>query len=638
MSTPLAAEAVVGDLRLVGDHDVADIDQALTGGELVQTISGASSLTLTVHDPHRRILTSGLLESAALDVTLDGEEFRLAGLDKADDDLTLTFEALAVALLRTYRRPRKAFRDQMTRAQFARALVAEVTERRLAFWSPSLVIRQPIESTPRQRTITTTTPTTGDPEPREPGFADGATITVNGTTATAEQRDLIARALRVAHSLDAPSLAMLALLVAGTAESTWRNLTYGDSSSVGVLQLLDIHGSVESRRNVERVVGLFLTQGFTGAGGAIGLAREHPDWSPAQIATTVQGNRDGASTYAGFVDEARRTLSAYAGDAGDHPTAAATTRTTSTTVERYEFSRGQPGTPEDSWTALGRLAEEVGWRCYERRNEIVFASDLDLLRIRPLATLIEGEGGVDRIDFRADSGRAVEEATVTLRAGRWQVPPGRGAVVEEQGPGDGRWLVGEARRSLFSIDSEVSLVRPTRAKAEPAPQTSTTTRTTTSTTTPPRNGLPGALGRLTLPLSTTLPTRSEFTTPDPEGAPAASGVRYHAAMDWFAPGGTQVRSPEAGRIVESRQGSGTSGQVFGGTVKVQARDGQVWVFRHVAPTVELNATVQAGQAIATVVRWTDNPSSSHAHIERWRSLSGGYVYENMTDPLRAFRR
>jgi hypothetical protein len=87
--------------------------------------------------------------------------------------------------------------------------------------------------------------------------------------------------------------------------------------------------------------------------------------------------------------------------------------------------------------------------------------------------------------------------------------------------------------------------------------------------------------RIVRPLETELDPRSEFAIPNRHGAPAASGVRYHAAKDWFAPPGTLVRAPVTGTVVEARSDPRTAGPVFGGTVTIEDRLGRVWVFRHV---------------------------------------------------------
>ena len=124
---------------------------------------------------------------------------------------------------------------------------------------------------------------------------------------------------------------------------------------------------------------------------------------------------------------------------------------------------------------------------------------------------------------------------------------------------------------------------------------------------------------------------SEFGVPDAEGAPGPQG-RLHAGYDLFGKPHAEIRSPISGTIVEARASRGNSGQIFGGTVKVQGADGKVWVFRHVDPaSVDVGAKVSAGQAIARITAWTDG--QAHTHIEIWKTFSGGYNVENMEDPL-----
>lgn len=136
------------------------------------------------------------------------------------------------------------------------------------------------------------------------------------------------------------------------------------------------------------------------------------------------------------------------------------------------------------------------------------------------------------------------------------------------------------------------------------------------------------------PLDTELGPHSEFAIPNPHGAPAPNGVRYHAAKDWFAPPGTAVRAPATGTVVEARSDPRTAGPVFGGTVKVEDRLGRVWVFRHVDPRTAVGRRLRAGDVVATVARWQSGPS--HAHVEVWKTLAGGYRYENMLDPMAFF--
>jgi hypothetical protein len=161
-------------------------------------------------------------------------------------------------------------------------------------------------------------------------------------------------------------------------------------------------------------------------------------------------------------------------------------------------------------------------------------------------------------------------------------------------------------------------------------------RTPLAAATPTGAGAPAVAmgpGGLVRPLSTPM-GRSAFGVVDAEGAPSAAGTRYHGAVDWFAPGGSQVVSPIAGTVIEANRSRGNSGQVYGGTVKVKDATGRTFVFRHVDPSVQVGANVRAGAPIAGVSAWTGG--SPHAHTEVWRQPTyqggSGYRYENMIDP------
>jgi murein DD-endopeptidase MepM/ murein hydrolase activator NlpD len=151
----------------------------------------------------------------------------------------------------------------------------------------------------------------------------------------------------------------------------------------------------------------------------------------------------------------------------------------------------------------------------------------------------------------------------------------------------------------------------------------------------PPVGRPPKGVKVVKPLSTPMSKGSEFGAADAEGAPSRNGGRYHAAKDWFAPAGAVVRAPRAGEIVEVKQSRGNSGQVFGGTVKIRGDDGLVYVFRHVDPLkLRVGERVPVGTSLARVSAWTDG--SPHAHVEIWRTLEGGYTFENMIDPVKVF--
>lgn len=121
-----------------------------------------------------------------------------------------------------------------------------------------------------------------------------------------------------------------------------------------------------------------------------------------------------------------------------------------------------------------------------------------------------------------------------------------------------------------------------------------------------------------------------FNLRDAQGAPSLDGNRYHSAVDIFAPGGSPVVSPVAGRVYQVDASRGWTGQVFGGVVRILEPSGVLWVLRHVEPCVSVGQEAIAGEAVASVTPWRDG--GPHLHLEIWRTPTGGYRHENMIDP------
>ncbi|MCP3100726.1 M23 family metallopeptidase [Myxococcus sp. K15C18031901] len=143
--------------------------------------------------------------------------------------------------------------------------------------------------------------------------------------------------------------------------------------------------------------------------------------------------------------------------------------------------------------------------------------------------------------------------------------------------------------------------------------------------------------KLVSPLDQPLPKKNpSFNAPDREGMPDGKGVKRHGALDWFAKAGSKVRAPQDGKIIEVKKSKGNSGQIFGGTVKVQGKDGKVWTFRHVDPAnLKVGDKVKAGDTVGRVTDWKSG--SDHVHIELWKSAKGGYNFNNAIDPLKALQ-
>lgn len=469
--------------------NVSDVDVrgAITGVTIERTIEGASTLEMTLHDPENYLfkgsriwdpkatigtkkragtpieydfygspVTPPTVRLRAMQVKLDGIVFRLVRVSRTGPAVTLTFEDRVIYWLRRKKGTLRLSRESVTRAQFILRLLREIKAERVPFVCPDLNVRQPIDRadkmTDAKKKVTTS---------KEDRGVSGS-LTVKGVRATEEQRRIGQRVLAVADSLKASRKASIALMEACIVESEVKNLTHGHSTSVGVLQLLNIHGSVQKRMDVEWCVRLFLTKGFTGRGGAIKLAKS--SMSAGQIAQAVQGS-DYPTRYDEVRVEAEKWVDAYAGSGA--LVAESDASGGGTGYKSYMFARESN---EDSWTCMQRLAEEVGWSCFMIGRSLYYMSEEDLFR-RKTQYLIEPEDpAVLNLSYDLDMGKAVSSATLSVVAGRWKCPPGEPVLVEGFGPPDGRWLVVGWRRDYFSPVAEITLAQPGPEALEPPPQ------------------------------------------------------------------------------------------------------------------------------------------------------------------------
>lgn len=103
----------------------ADLHAALVSVEVRETITGASTCTLTVKDPNRTLLRSGLFVSGVT-FQLDGAGFQLVAVRKSSDGgLEIDAEDMAVAALRKHTNYRKAAAGTVSRVGFCQLLMKE---------------------------------------------------------------------------------------------------------------------------------------------------------------------------------------------------------------------------------------------------------------------------------------------------------------------------------------------------------------------------------------------------------------------------------------------------------------------------------------------------------------------------------
>lgn len=456
MSTKDAAwnDVNVGDMLLDGKKMNLDIDAHLTDAQLARTIEGASTVGLTVYDAQRKLLTSGILASQ-IDIQVDMFKFSLVQVAKQGTSLTITFEDWLVNQLRKKNKPIKAKRGNTTRAEFAKRLVDEIPGAK--FVCPELHKTQPIAKKSQ------TESTAAKDANKSNGFPAKNSLTVKGQKMSGEQMKNADIILQVGKSLGADGFTMVTAIAVSIQESSLVNLTGGLQDSIGLFQQRPSQGwgSVLQVHDPAHASNSFFTR-------AIKYRKDHPSWTLAQLGQAVQrsGHPDAPARW---TSEAQAIYNAWSGS-DEFP------GITSTSTKAYEFHRGGAGhLLENSWQCLQRLADEVHWRCFCIGMTIYFMPDRDLYKARPVDTINEDDEDIDEINFDYDLGKDVTHAEVTCHMRRWVAPPGSCIMIEKMGPVNGRWIVNDISRSLYSNVTAISLIKPRKVLPEPRASTSTGT-------------------------------------------------------------------------------------------------------------------------------------------------------------------
>jgi hypothetical protein len=118
-------DVAVLDLSMVGQRRTDQILEAVTKTALIRTIEGASSVVLTVLDPTRSLLRGIAAEDPGAELTVDGDSYGLAAVNKRGDSLELTFEDMAAVALRGRKGLRIVAAHTMSRTDFIRSLAQE---------------------------------------------------------------------------------------------------------------------------------------------------------------------------------------------------------------------------------------------------------------------------------------------------------------------------------------------------------------------------------------------------------------------------------------------------------------------------------------------------------------------------------
>lgn len=441
----------IEDIRFRGKKFVAILGDAIVDATLVRKIVGASELTLTVLDPNGRLLRSKLVEESH-ELRLDGLHWKLVKVasEGRNEPLVLTYEPLIVYMLKKLKGPHKAFRDKMTRAEFAQARAYEAKPRP-RFIAPELHVVQDIADADSGKRAKKQAE-----ESRGKGIGvHDPKLEVNGRPATKAQAEIIDRMLRTAESEGGGTKVMEALVLAVIDESIVGTL----SDNLLQIEPGSVSGFDGDPTNPEQSALGFLHGYEPSAPGALAVYKAHPDYSPAQIATTVQRNRDGAGPYERFTEEGRSWVAAYGGgiEVGTRDS------------QRYAFQQSKT---ESNWHCMTRLAGEVRWRCFESAAWIYFLDEPTLLRAARRMRVSDVAPGIIDTSFDYDIGKEVTEVTVECIAKTWAAPPGTVAAVSRHGPADGLYVVEsiESKPSSRKGLVEVTLHRPVEPLPEPSPK------------------------------------------------------------------------------------------------------------------------------------------------------------------------
>lgn len=481
----------VDELRLVTKGRTFELSESIVGGEVHRTIDGASTLKLTVSDYYGKIRNSGML-GAEVDIKLDGLWFRLVAVSKTGNDLELTFESREVAILRTFKKKRVVGWGTMKRTQFVRILMNEApATRQIPFICPE---GKPLkkDKTEDEKVI--------DREygfaPRKSMYAHGVlaaegatTTTTSSSTAGLKVKSKVADATQIANiggviqvGVDNVPIVnkhnrkiIVCAIMTIIQESTCYNIPHGDRDSVGLFQQRPSQGwgTPEECQDLVHASKEFYTR-------AIKADAKEPNLSYNDLCQRVQ--RSGyPDAYANWRTQAEKWVTAYgiAGWDSEETTDVGTFNLSNEWEQdaiEFQFTRGSAKTlpggrkgwkEEDTWTCMNRLAEEVNWRCFECSGKVYFISEPKLFKSAPRARVSELSPGVDWIDFNYDVGKTNGQCTITGRAGLWAAPPGTCIEIFNNGPVNGRWLVTDITRGIFSPDVSITVKKPRVKLPEP---------------------------------------------------------------------------------------------------------------------------------------------------------------------------
>lgn len=481
----IARQVIVGKRKLKRTvPSQADLAASLTGISITDTIKGSSTLTLTMYDDEWALMESGFFDNNedgrldAIDVNYpDGSRFwwRITQVNpSANRTIEVVLMERAAVYLMAHRGPVKTSRAKKTRAEFLKGLSDKVKAGGgIKFYSKELHKKQKTEADPggeaaKEEAKAAKKDEKEREENKDIGINSDERLKIKGHRATKDQLSQVERALGEAEDLNAPELAVIAMLCAGIGESGFKAIpNAGGSNYHGVFQgskdVFDVDDTEEEAK-------CFLKggKGFQ-AGGAIALANANPDMDPGDIATKVEASGQPGSFYGKYKEEAKKLLEAGGGGSFGGTSYRA----------QYNFQVGSEEEPHETyWDAMNRLADEVKWAIFLDGSRLYFDSEPTLMRQKPALVIGRDDPRVVDWDGTWDARHIATELTLELICDPFEFRAGQVFKLDGFGPFStgttmkkpklpGRWLVSEVERERTSLTSSFTLKQPEYPNREP---------------------------------------------------------------------------------------------------------------------------------------------------------------------------
>lgn len=453
-----------------------NITERAIAASVQSTITGASVVSIDVHDPNLKLLNSGLLQQRCR-IRFGGFVFELVRVKLTGYVLTLEFEDAVVAELRSVARSTfKTWRPgSISLIGVVRWVLSEKVKGRAL---PGVRLYAPDD--PGGGAATTISqsaqslPAVVGAQKREPGLAKKE-ITVRGVPADSEQLDNTNVVLKTIYAYQPrPTTAELVMAVMTiNTESSAVNNPGGSGGSAGLFQQL-----ASSYPGLDRTDRVAATKAFFNdlrkiTGTPAGSAPAYQGTPLYALIQAVQRSgagaaSNGAANYGPQEGEAKATVQAFlAAEGGDASASGGALGpnvpdlTGAKSGKPKTYHRGQKHTPEDSWSMLQRMAGEVNYRCFVVGDILYFLNDKRLLGSESRLSLNRGTEGVAQLDFDIDVGQRVNKVTLVIDVKAWSTPPGSVISLHDVGPASGDWLVDTVSADLKKPSwLSITLTRP----------------------------------------------------------------------------------------------------------------------------------------------------------------------------------